>query len=74
MLKLQKDIILVSKPEMCHITRERKVNWKKLYLLPTSDFLTKYLIWFRRHSPQQKRRKWSCGPGAIISFGRLEQT
>ena len=29
MLKIQKDIILVSKPEMCHITRELKVKWKK---------------------------------------------
>ena len=68
--RLKKDIILVSKPEMCHITRELKVKRKNLYLLPTSEFLTKCLIWFRRQRPQQKERKLSCGPGAIISFGR----
>ena len=55
MPKIKKDTVLVSKPEMCHITRERKVKWKKVYLLSTAEFLTKCLIWFRINSVHSRK-------------------
>ena len=64
---------MVLEPEMCHITRERMVKWKKKQLVPApysrlSDQMFDMVS--DKQRPQQKGRKLSCGPGAITSFNR----
>ena len=58
------------KAENVPYNKENKGEMEKVVPVPYIRLSDQMFNMVSETRPQQKERKWSCGPGAIISFGR----